>query len=383
MAVKVIDEPCQERRGLDFATAVFVSASAKHQRRTFDRVLSVVEAQTSGLRWQELGRSPHFERVFTHDIGARVEMTELDGGQGRNPGMTVLSLPGAFFYTASAESAVLALWQVCHTDGFKWFTRLDFQNTELSPAWDMDRVYRAISDGELWVKGYGTRREEGDVLPDGTCPTGRTVYWGSRRSERIGRTYDKARQLEWPIPAIRDEVQLRGEWAHSFGRQLKADLASHRTSPEMVSAVERLTVSALNQHLSYMELNGADPKTDKNWLRKAKPADWYQARIGKHCEPLRKDVKDPLELEAAVRYGIRTYGRSFALWGMRQVAKGQMDVSQVLERLAGLCMARLKPDDLDWIMADLSEAELAEHKATFRLFLDRIAVEEEMEPEAL
>lgn len=358
MKVKVAEEECQARRGLDYASAVFVSATPRHQQEVFDFCVSVGESFDIQWDWQEAGRSAHFGRCFSHPTGLRIEMTELDAGAGRNPGMTLFSIPGAGFYLQPTDKQMAMLWSVVSQDGFKWFSRLDFQNTELEPLWDAERVYQGVVGGKLWVKGHRSYEPRGDQLPDGSCPTGRTLYWGSARSERRCRTYDKAKQSGWELPAIRDEVQLRGDWAHSYGRELRLALRAPGGSAAMNASVEDLTVKALNQHLEYWELQGADPTTDKNWTRKAKPADWFAARIGKASEPLRKASRPVVDVDTSVDWGLRQYGRLIAVWIEMHAKRTGLDRDFVASAFLQRCYARLTPEDVAALGIASSEEEL-------------------------
>jgi hypothetical protein len=360
MRFKVETEEAQERRGLDYASCVYVSATERHQREVFDFCCALAEEIESAWDWAESGRSAHFSRCFTHPVGARIELTELDGGAGRNPGMTLLHLPGACFYLQSTAQQMLMLWKAVTQDGFKWFSRIDFQNTELQPEWDMERVHQGVVDGLLWVKGHRSYEPRGELAPDGSCPEGRTLYWGSPRSERRGRTYDKSKESDWLIPAIRDEVQLRGEWAHTYGRELAAALRGPGGSDAMATAVDQLTVKALNQHLQYWELNGADPATDKNWTRKAKPADWYAERIGRASEPLRKAPRMVLDLESTTSWGIRQYGRTFATWVEHHVNRTGLSREFIAYALYLRFFARLAPEDLVALDIAVNEDEMVE-----------------------
>lgn len=371
---KVIPEPCQESRRVDYATAVFSSATPRHQQETFDFCVSIGEDLSPVHGFEERGHSPHFARVFTTDLGMRVELTEHGEARGRNPGMTVLTLPGAAFYLQESDRQALMLWKVMHQDGFKWFSRLDFQNTELEPRIDADDVHQGVEDGRYWVKGYGSWRPYGELDAEGSCPGGRTLYWGSARAERQGRTYDKARQSDWKQPAIRDELQLRGDWAHAYGRELRKALDDGFTSAEQTTNLSNLVTSALNHHLQYWELNGANPKADKNWQRKAQPADWYQERIGKHSEPVRKAPRPALDLESSVSAGVRQYGRAFVLWVEEHAAKDGLSRDFVLEALYGRFLARLKADDLEEAFPGFTDDERAEWLADLEGIKDQHAL---------
>ena len=288
--------------------------------------------------------------------------------------MTLFTVPGSGFYLQETSRQMVMLWKVVSQDGFKWFSRLDFMNTELEPEWDMDRVYQAVVGGELWVKGHRSYEPRGELAPDGTCPAGRTLYWGSARSERRWRSYDKARESGWHVSAIRDEVQLRGEWAHTYGRELKAALRAPGDSAAMARSVEDLAVKALNQHLQYWELCGADPSTDKNWTRRARPADWYAARVGKASETLRKAPKEPLDLESSAAWGVRQFGRIFATWVETHVNRHGLSREFVSYALYMRFFARLTPEDLVALDIAVGPEEMEEAKAFLHQLADEQAV---------
>ena len=358
--LEVAPEPCQESRRLDYLTAVFKSASPKHQQQVFDFCCSVGEEVSQIGSWSERGQSAHFERVFSHWTGARIELTTPDGVATKNPGMTVLTLPGAAFYLQDTESQMLMLWKVLNADGFYRTSRVDLQNTELNPEWDTERVFRGVQAREYWVKGYGSWRPWSEEDAAGNAVGTRSLYFGSPRSERQARTYDKAGQNGWELPAIRDEVQLRGKWAHAAGQQLKTALRTNLTSAAMNEAVSLLVTSALNQHLQYWKLNGTDPTTDKNWQRKAEPADWFAARIGKHSEPIRKAPRRAYDLDTTVSYGIRQYGRQMALSCLLDAKESGLPVGEYVRNLWERMLVRLKPEDLELIYGDMEPEQRAQ-----------------------
>lgn len=358
--LRVPDEPCQATRRIDYLTAVHYSATPAHQREVFDHLVGVGEDLGAELRWEERGASSHFEKVFTHDVGFRIELTGIDGSGTKNPGMTCFTVPGAGFYLQSSQAQMLMLWKVLNGPGFKWLSRIDLQNTELDPDWPVERVYEGLLSRELWVAGYRSYRTWGEVDGSGDCEDGRSVYYGSTRSQRQGRTYDKAKQLGWRTPAIRDEVQLRGDWAHAVGRELSALLKTNLTSAQMDQAVQALVTSSLNQHLQYWDLNGADPKADKNWKRQANPSDWYAERIGRHCDPIQKEPREKLDLERAYRYGMRQYGRHMALRTLVKHKQCGMPVEDLVAGMWEQMFTCLKREDLERVYgADGPEAVAA------------------------
>jgi hypothetical protein len=133
----------------------------------------------------------------------------------------------------------------------------------------------------------------------------------------------------------------------------------------MAAVVDHLTVKALHQHLSYFELNGADPR-DKNWTRKATPADWYTARIGKPSEPLQKPPKVLHDLESTVSWGIRQYGRAFALWVESHCKRTGLQREFVSQALYLRCFARLSAEDIKALGTCVDEDEFGEAMAFIR-----------------
>lgn len=349
----LVKEPPQARRGIDYAVAVFFAATPTRQMKVFGDICDLVDEICPNWGFSEVGSSPHYERVFMNDLGVRIELTENASISGRNSGSTCLSLPGNCWWIQSDEQAALKVLQLSKIDGFKHFTRLDFQNTELEPEFDIYSVRRAVMAGEVWVNGASTFRDYMDRDADGEPLNGLTLYWGSKRSEKLGRSYDKAANAAWNTPAVRDEIQTRGRWAKAHGEALVADLASAHGSPEMVEKVHKHTCSALNQHLQYWTLNGTSPKTDKNWKRNAEPADWYVKRIGKRCEPLLKGSRPAIDLDTTVDYGVQQYGRHFAHWIHKMSKEHGLPPDFVMETLMNRFAARIKPEEDRWFTEGL------------------------------
>lgn len=352
--MELVKEPPQERRGLDFVTAVYSAATEKTQQEQFDALVSMSEEIAPNWVISERGASRHYERCFANEVGLRIELTEVGTGHTSVGGNLCVSLPGIFWWLPSDEDAALNVLRLSRVDGFKHFTRLDFQNTELEPEWDAYRVREAVTQGEVWVKGASTYRDYMDRDADGTPTNGLTMYWGSVRSEKLGRSYDKAKNSSWSTPAIRDEIQTRGRWAHSHGAALVNDLAKAHGSAEMVEVVQSHASSALTQHLQYWTLNGTSPKKDNNWKRKAEPADWYAERIGKPSKAIRKAAKPAVDLETTVDYGVQQYGRYFARWIDEMARKHDMEPNFAMGALLCRFKSRLKDEDMDWYLEGLS-----------------------------
>ena len=244
---------------------------------------------------------------------------------------------------------------------FRHFTRLDFQNTELEPSWDADRVFRGVRAGEVWVAGYSGWDVRGGFDYEMNSLSGRTLIWGSQRSDRLYSTYDKGAEARWKGGGIRDEIRLKGNWARAYGEDLIKGLRNSHTSAEMEGVVQETVAGALNRHGQYWQLNGANPKEDKNWKRKAEPADWFAARIGRQSSNVVKKKPEPVrDLEAVAAYGIQQYGRYFSLWVSQLQNQMGISRSEAWVALQARFDARLKEEDLEMLPSLFPGLEAAE-----------------------
>jgi hypothetical protein len=130
----------------------------------------------------------------------------------------------------------------------------------------------------------------------------------------------------------------------------------------------------LNQHLQYQTLNGADPKADKNWTRKAEPADWFQNRIGKRCEPLQKAPRQRADLETSVEYAVITYGRSIVAWVESHAQRLGLDRDFVLSAFYARCFARMRAEDFVGLGLVADPAVFAEVEAHLEELKDELAI---------
>lgn len=372
----LVKEPPQERRGLDYASLSFFSSTPGRQEQLVKGLLDLFDQLWPTGSWREAGRSAHFQTAYSHVTGSRIELT-LPGDEGKNPGVLLLTLPGAAFYLQPSGQAAFMLWAATRMEGFRHFTRLDFQSTELSPDWDACRVISAVEAGDVWVKGMASYRLWAERQADQAIENGATLYWGSPRSDRQCRTYDKAAESNWGTPAIRDEVQLRRGWAKSTGQELVSLLNSNLSTDDMDDAIKDLAAGVINQHLQYWTLNGADPKEDKNWMRKAEPAEWFAERIGRQVASVRKAPRPVQDLESTVSWGVQQYGRYFALLTLRRAKASGMSLESVWEGMWERCLARLSDEDVAELVQGLEGADAAAFRAELEAIRDEVAFEAE------
>jgi len=99
-------------------------------------------------------------------------------------------------------------------------TRLDFALDVYTPGADPMDLKRAWDAGQVRTPA----RTCGDVgmTGPGGVDLGRTVYLGSRTSERVLRVYDKARLEGFEGVWVRVELECKGDYAHALARSMLA-----------------------------------------------------------------------------------------------------------------------------------------------------------------
>ena len=337
----------QESRRIDWACLAFHVGTIRKLQNAFDGVVSAVEDVNPSISFEEKGKSQYYDYVYDTSNGWRIELSHPGSGS-PNQGQMLVTCRGRAFWQQSQIDQAVMIRKLVELRAFRHFTRIDFQNTELHPEWDADRVFRGVRAGELWVPGYSGWDVRGGFDYEMNSLSGRTLTWGSQRADRFYSTYDKGAEARWKGTGIRDEVRLKGNWARAYGEGLIKGLRKSHTSAEMEGVVQETVAGALNKHGQYWQLNGANPKEDKNWKRKAEPADWFAKRIGRASSNVTKKKPEVVrDLETVTAYGVQQYGRYFSLW-VSQIQKtmgcSRRDAWMALEARFD---ARLKEEDLE------------------------------------
>lgn len=128
-----------------------------------------------------------------------------------------------------------------------------------------DRMKSAVSSGCVISKFGSYELTEGQKLQGGlSCPdyVGRTMYFGSSKSELLFRLYDKK------LERIRDDIDSWYRWEIVFHREKALELVTNLLSSDDVGAVFS---AYLNEYISVRERSF----TDSNYRRWNVP-DWWR-----------------------------------------------------------------------------------------------------------
>ena len=147
--------------------------------------------------------------------GLRLDWTKA-GEDGNNEGFFCLQVKGKWFTAADGETTADFL-QLLEAYGPYRCTRIDFQQTtettkHLTPFW-----IAQFEAGNYRIVGKREFEPRGLVDAEGRSERGRTLYHGSRSSDRFIRQYDKHLESGEGPPRRRDEIECKATPLASCG----------------------------------------------------------------------------------------------------------------------------------------------------------------------
>lgn len=249
-----------------------------------------------GLDWEVSTASRHFERCFRHDIGVRFEVASLEAE--RNAGLSVVTFSGLYFSLSSVYEQMRLIQHLYSFKGRYHWTRLDAQVTTLNPSQSAEQIVTDIEERRLWIKGYQGWEPKGLRNLDGEATNGLSAHFGAASSDRTATSYNKAAEQNWKVPARRDEVRLRGEWAEQHTNAMATAIAGAPSETQAVEAYQRAVSSTIAQHMQYLDITGTPSPRPKNWTRGRKAPRWWTETLEQEHEPLqlnRRPERDVFE----------------------------------------------------------------------------------------
>lgn len=129
------------------------------------------------------------------------------------------------------------------------FTRLDIANDNVDGLLDLTKLKDAITNFQI----RSLFKNASEIASFSFSPTsskkddGRTIYFGKRSSRVFIRFYDKAAQLETPLPWIRAEIELKTDRAQKSVEYLVAGVP-----------IGELFVGVINKYLAVINLDDSN-----------------------------------------------------------------------------------------------------------------------------
>ena len=199
--------------------------------------------------------------------GLRLDWTSA-GEEGNNQGFFCLQVKGKWFTAADGDTAADFL-QLLEAYGPYRCSRIDFQQTTetteyLTPWW-----IEQFEAGNLRVIGKKHFEPRGLIACDGLLDAGRTLYHGSRTSERFIRQYDKHLESKQGPPRRRDEIEAKAHTA----RELWAGLQKELVEQEQHGMARGATLHAFSKST----IRSLIPIRDTSrWAGKPLPRKWTE-----------------------------------------------------------------------------------------------------------
>lgn len=302
--------------------------------------------------WEILTASRHFETCFKHPAGVRFEAASIDAQ--RNHGLSSVTFSGQYFALASVYEQMRLISHLnAFKGGYHW-TRLDAQVTTLNPSQSAEQIVEDVEAQVLWVKGYQGWKPEGLRGIDGKPVNGMSVIFGAPSSDRRAESYNKAAEQKWPIPARRDEVRLRGDWAERHMAEIATAITGAGSENEAVKAYGEKTAATIAQHMQYLDLKGAPLPRPQNWARGMKPPKWWKETLETEHEPLQKNRKAESDIWERMAHMRTQWAPTWAEACAQLWVEGKADsMEQAAFDLSASMLQHLKPEHVQRVLEKL------------------------------
>jgi hypothetical protein len=336
------------------------------------------------------GKGKHFQQVFSGGGLVTVEgtpPTDADGSinQARNAGVVSITYPGKFFEALDVSERAQLLLDTARQEGFFHCTRLDAQLTQVDPAMTAQAVIEQVAAGKLWVLGFKTQRVYGNRDRDGNWVAGCTQYFGGKESDRQVRCYDKAAEQGWDRPAVRHELQLRGDCARDRFIQLRGALQRQQERDPLLQTAEQDFVKmALKQDLAYRDTaRWAGRPKPKNWAQVAVEPNWWTEAVGSTVDSFSYSRRPKSTLDQAVEAFLDQYGPKVAEWVLKRALLDGEPVQEALQDLFLKMIERTGENATERIFQELPGADYGRVLEVVQRYQRFAADYREGEPKAL
>ena len=338
---------------LDWLSVSLFGASDRRQQEQLAYFFSLLGSISDGATWPKPSPSKFFDNAISHEAGLSIKWTEPGTGN-VNQGLMSIDLRGSAFKALDREDRKNIYLDIAEMEGFKQCTRLDAQRTVLNPITSAEEIYESLLDKRIWVKSFRGFRQMGELDREGTPAQGSTVMWGSPESAVRARSYNKAAESGWDVPAVRHEVQLRKQPARDKFNFLISELQVEREE-DSTKAENAFVQSVLNQHMAYLDTSRLGKrmrhKWGADWAQRCANADWWDKEVvtGDPKE-IKTQWKLRKKLEDSVKAADVQYGRIYAKWMLVKVHRDGMTPDEAMLDMSAQWILRLKDEDLDELL---------------------------------
>jgi Replication initiation factor len=269
------------------------------------------------------------------------ERQELGGKQSPNEGYMTVDVPQSALDSLSSEDLCKFLLDVYGCEGVK-FRRVDVYYDDYCKIISPEQVQELCKSGRVGVpriermrswEEYNLRKRQAD---------GYTVYFGSPKSGKQIRFYDKFAESDGLQDCYRWEAELKGDRAESFQTwfaEVLGRAVGAATLEETANIITNAYKQVIKGAISFHELpENVDPKNlPQNWATRT-PLTWWWKELLAGLEPAKltvSRVKPSLEgLVAWIRHQVMpgmallrsvypNWGILFSSWLDRELEQGE------------------------------------------------------------
>ena len=331
------------------------------------------------LDWEVSSASRHVERCFRHEIGARFEVS---GANSETNALTsVLNLSGLYWALSSVYEQMRFISHLHSFKGRYHYTRLDAQVTTLNPTQSAEQICIDVEERRLWPKGYQGWEQKGIRDLDGNVLNGASACFGAAVSNRRATSYNKAAEQGWDIPARRDEVRLRGDWAEQHTNAIATAIAGAASENEAISEYQKATSAAIAQHMQYLDITGTPIPKPQNWARGKKAPKWWSETLEQDITPLKLTRKPEEDIETRFAHMKAQWARTFAEYLGYRVRSGKSEnfLQSSIDTSLQL-LQHAKAEDVLRVAEGLPESHRAAFIEAYNGCIDLAASHSEMTP---
>ena len=338
---------------LDWLSVSLFGATVRKQREQLSYFFSLLGAISDGATWPEPSPAKFFQNSVAHEAGVSVKWTEPGSGN-TNEGLISVDIRGTAFLALEREHRKALYLDIAEMEGFKQCTRLDAQRTVLRPTVSAEELHERLVAGTCWVKSYKGFRQMGELTSQSATGEASTVMWGAPTNAIRCRTYNKAAEARWDVPAVRHEVQMRKQPARDKFNYLIEQLQVEQ-GQEATTAENAFVQSVLNQHMAYLDTSRFAKLTKKNWpknwAQRCENADWWDKEvITGDPKEIKTQWRLQKKLEDSVAASDIQYGRILGKWLLSQVINEDMTPETALLERSAQWLLRLQDSDLEELM---------------------------------
>ena len=335
---------------LDWLSVTFQPHDGREMDQILEYVFSVAKFLANETNFTEgAGRRFFAESVACKPAGVLVRWSPF--GSKINAGCIAVDLQGDFFELTNSTERKAILLDLADLPGFSKCTRADFQRTIKDPIANSEQIYQMVRERLVWLPGYNEYQPGSRLDSAGDPVDGASTMWGSPQSTVRCTTYNKAAEQKRPeLNVVRHESRTRKEAAHGYWCSLLQGL---RKEPKEgpTYAEQLVSRSAIAKHMTYLDTSRfahiANKKEwPKNWVRDSSPAPFMAQVIDGEVQDLKRAYKGRQDLETRAQYGLKQYGRTFALRLLVAMWRHGQSREDALNDLFDQLVVRLKEEDI-------------------------------------